>query len=274
MSDIFVYMQKLEAFLFQSNEMLGKLSALQIELSSFDQPDTKEACQDAIVAHTSTRQRVFGLNIDSLCSDARHLLALLGAGSNSSSNNSNDNGNGNSIDMLMPGAVGSSSARDSGYSGSSETAADASSLLSSSSTLAKFQHHHHHYAQHQRHQQHPQQQQQHLVGSSGGMLDHFNDSTRVKELADHLKIAKQKVQSVWQQKKLKLEQCLQLRIFEQDCTQMLDWLSYNSKAILVNYTDIGHSHASAYDLLQNHELFHNNCFVNSSLPLSLSQTLH
>ena len=41
----------------------------------------------------------------------------------------------------------------------------------------------------------------------------------------------------------------------------MDWLNYNNKSVLMNYTDIGQSYASAHDLLQKHEQFHKNCFV-------------
>jgi hypothetical protein len=42
----------------------------------------------------------------------------------------------------------------------------------------------------------------------------------IKEPMEQSRIAKKKVQNLWQQKKLKLEQCLQLRVFEQDCSQV------------------------------------------------------
>jgi hypothetical protein len=42
---------------------------------------------------------------------------------------------------------------------------------------------------------------------------------------------------------------------------MLDWLSYNNKCVLINYTDIGQSYSNAYDLLKNHEQFYKNCLV-------------
>jgi hypothetical protein len=41
----------------------------------------------------------------------------------------------------------------------------------------------------------------------------------------------------------------------------MDWLNYNNKSVLMNYTDIGQSFSSAHDLLQKHEQFHKNCFV-------------
>ena len=68
---------------------------------------------------------------------------------------------------------------------------------------------------------------------------------KIKEPMEQLRIGKQKVHNLWQQKKLKLEQCLQLRVFEQDCAQMLEWLNYNNKCVLINYTDIGQSYGSA-----------------------------
>lgn len=178
--------------------MLSKFASLQIELSTFDQPDTKEACQEAIIAHTNTKQRVLGINIDQLISDGKSLLKIL-------------IGNDESL-LMAPGGT-----RDSGYSGSESE---------------KFS------------------------------FDYFNEAHKIKEPMEMMKISKQKVHALWQQKKLKLEQCLQLRVFEQDCSQMMDWLNYNNKIVLMNYTDIGHSYTSAYDLLQKHEQFHKNCFVN------------
>jgi hypothetical protein len=50
--------------------------------------------------------------------------------------------------------------------------------------------------------------------------DYFNEASKIKEPMEQMRIAKQKVQNLWQQKKLKLEQCLQLRVFEQDCSQV------------------------------------------------------
>jgi hypothetical protein len=54
-------------------------------------------------------------------------------------------------------------------------------------------------------------------------------------------------------------------IFIVQIFKMMDWLSYNNKSVLMNYTDIGHSYASAYDLLQKHEQFHKNCFVSNHI---------
>jgi len=199
-------LKKLENYLNQANETLLKFGSLQIDLSTFDQPDTKEACQEAIIAHTNTKQRIFGINIEPLINEARQLLKILTGPEN------------NNIDIhLVPGGT-----RDSGYSGS-----EADKLS----------------------------------------YDYFNEANKIKDPMEQLRVSKQKVQNLWQQKKLKLEQCLQLRNFEQDCAQMMEWLSYNNKCVFMNYTDIGHSYTSAFELLQKHEQFHKNCFVRDCLKI-------
>ena len=78
---------------------------------------------------------------------------------------------------------------------------------------------------------------------------------------EQLRHVKQMVQTLWHQKKIKLEQVLQLRLFESECNQMFEWLSYNSSCLLSTYTDIGQSHAHAIELLNRHEHFQKNCLV-------------
>lgn len=118
-------------------------------------------------------------------------------------------------------------ARDSGYSGSSEP----SSSLSLSSSISNHQ------------------------------FDAFNESARIKECMEQLRHGKQVVQNLWHQKKIKLEQAHQLRLYEFDCNQMLEWLQYNNSCLLANYTDIGQNHSNAIELLNRHEQFQKNCLV-------------
>jgi hypothetical protein len=206
------FRMKLENYLNQANELLLRFNSLQMELSSFDQPDTKEACQEAILNHASTKQRVFNMNIDQLTNEARYLLKMLIGPEN------------HNIDLLIaPGGT-----RDSGYSGEPDR----------------------------------------LSG------DHFNEANKIREPMEQLRVARQKIQNLWGQKKMKLEQCLQLRNFEQDCCQMMEWLNYNNKCVLMNYTDIGQSYAGALDLLQKHEQFHKNCFVGFLWVSGFSTTLY
>ena len=103
----------------QANELLAKFNILQIELSTFDQPDTKEACKEAIVAHTNTKQRRFGIKIDQLILEARQLLKIL-------------IGHDNNEILLAPGGT-----RDSGYSGSESEkfSCDFSTKLAKSKSL-------------------------------------------------------------------------------------------------------------------------------------------
>jgi hypothetical protein len=177
---------------------------LQAELSTFDQPDTREACQEAIIAHTNTKQQIFSINVDQLINDGRYLLRIL------TSQNLDDS-------LSISSSSSSPCVRDSGYSGSTTNTNDLN-------------------------------------------CDFFGEANKIKDPIEQLRLTKQKIQHLWQQKKLKLEQCLQLRIFEQDCAQMIEWLNYNNKCVLMNYTDIGQSYANAYELLQKHEQFHKNCF--------------
>ena len=149
----------------QASDALVKFGVLQNELCTFEQPDTKEACQEAIIAHSNTKQRVFGITIEQLINEARNLLkSLIGIETN---------------DLIS--GIGN---RDSGYSGSESE---------------KFN------------------------------CDYFSEAGKIKEPMEQLRISKQKVQNLWQQKKLKLEQCLQLRVFEQDCNQVKSMFELNAR---------------------------------------------
>lgn len=145
----------MEVFLNQSTDLLSKLNVLQMELGSFDQPDTREACQEAIIAHNNTKQRVFGINVEQLINEGRSLLRML----NQDGSNINSSSSGGGSDLLL---------------------------------------------------------------SEGGkfMNDYFGEAGKIREPMEQLRSAKQKINTLWQQKKLKLEQCLQSRIFEQDCNQV------------------------------------------------------
>ena len=42
---------------------------------------------------------------------------------------------------------------------------------------------------------------------------------------------------------------------------MMEWINYQNKCVLMNYTDIGQSYAAAYELLETHHQFQKNSFV-------------
>lgn len=45
----------------------------------------------------------------------------------------------------------------------------------------------------------------------------------------------------------------------------MEWISYQNKCVLMNYTDIGQSYANAYELLEQHHQFQKNSFVSISI---------
>ena len=47
---------------------------------------------------------------------------------------------------------------------------------------------------------------------------------QIMQLLDQVHSGQQQLLQLWQIKKVKLEQCLQLRIFEQDCEKVITWL--------------------------------------------------
>jgi hypothetical protein len=98
---------------------------------------------------------------------------------------------------------------------------------------------------------HQQQQQHSLIQTSAGArdsgysgssnesssnekfnYDYFNEANKIKEPMEYLRASKQKLQSLWQQKKIKLDQCLQLRIFEQECNQVREIINSINKIFL------------------------------------------
>lgn len=67
--------------------------------------------------------------------------------------------------------------------------------------------------------------------------------------------AQQQLFTMWQQKKIKLDQCFQLRLFEQDCEKMFDWILHNRDIFHMSYVEIGHNYQLAKNLQENHQKF-------------------
>jgi hypothetical protein len=159
-----ITLKKLESFLQQSSELINSFNLLHSELNIFEQPDTKDQCQEELHAHTNLKQTLFSMSIEPVVNEGRELLKVLNGA----------NGMGLDNQQFMPGT------RDSGYSGS----------INEITGIEKFH------------------------------FDYFNEAIKIKEPIEQLRVAKQKLQNAWQQKKVKLEQCLQLRMFEQDFNQV------------------------------------------------------
>ncbi|XP_066250215.1 triple functional domain protein isoform X1 [Euwallacea similis] len=88
--------------------------------------------------------------------------------------------------------------------------------------------------------------------------------------------AQQHLLQLWHHKKVKLDQCFQLRLFEQDCEKMFDWICHNRDVFLLNYVEIGHTYQLAKQLQEEHQHFtmsSMNVYVNINRILSVASRL-
>ncbi|XP_021366305.1 triple functional domain protein-like isoform X1 [Mizuhopecten yessoensis] len=109
-----------------------------------------------------------------------------------------------------------------------------------------------------------------------GTADFQSAVPQISQLLDRMHGTKQHLNQLWQVKRLRLEQCLQQRIFEEDVEKMFEWISHNKELFLVNYTEIGTSHQMAVELETEHSQFANsavNVYVNITRILSMAQRL-
>ncbi|XP_060832863.1 triple functional domain protein isoform X3 [Bombus pascuorum] len=88
--------------------------------------------------------------------------------------------------------------------------------------------------------------------------------------------AQQHLLQLWHIKKMKLDQCFQLRLFEQDCAKMFDWICHNREGFLANYVEIGRSYQLAKNLQEEHKHFtmsSMNVYVNINKILTMASRL-
>lgn len=79
--------------------------------------------------------------------------------------------------------------------------------------------------------------------------------TQVRQQLEAVHKGQQHLLTVWQHKKNKLDQCFQLRLFEQDCEKMFDWILHNRDAFQMSYVEIGHNYSLAKGLQDEHSKF-------------------
>lgn len=105
------------------------------------------------------------------------------------------------------------------------------------------------------------------TGSGGG--SNATNATNVKESnpdiaaslnqvlqqLDSVRNAQQQLLNMWQHKKIKLDQCFQLRLFEQDCEKMFDWILHNRDVFQDTYVEIGNDYRMAKSLQEEHQRF-------------------
>ncbi|XP_019713701.1 triple functional domain protein-like isoform X3 [Hippocampus comes] len=118
-------------------------------------------------------------------------------------------------------------------------------------------------------------------GISGGGAGVSNADTqglvpRITQLLDKLHSTRQHLHQAWHVRKLQLDQCFQLRLFEQDAEKMFDWIMHNKGLFLAGYTEIGNNHPHAVELQTQHNHFAMNCmnvYVNINRIMSVGNRL-
>ncbi|XP_064466147.1 triple functional domain protein-like isoform X2 [Ornithodoros turicata] len=89
----------------------------------------------------------------------------------------------------------------------------------------------------------------------GGVPPEWGGAPQVVRLLENLRVARQHVLQLWHVRKVQLDQCLQLRLYEQDAQKMLDWIYRNRDLFLMNYVEIGQSFQGAKVLQEEHNHF-------------------
>uniref|UniRef100_A0A8C1YA37 Trio Rho guanine nucleotide exchange factor a n=1 Tax=Cyprinus carpio TaxID=7962 RepID=A0A8C1YA37_CYPCA len=99
---------------------------------------------------------------------------------------------------------------------------------------------------------------------------------RISSLLEKLHSTRQNLHQAWHVRKLQLDQCFQLRLFEQDAEKMFDWIMHNKGLFLAGYTEIGNNHPHAMELQTQHNHFAMNCmnvYVNINRIMSVGNRL-
>ncbi|KAF8773665.1 Triple functional domain protein like [Argiope bruennichi] len=109
-----------------------------------------------------------------------------------------------------------------------------------------------------------------------GNVDFQNAVPQVVQLLENIHVTRQHLLQLWHIRKVKLDQCLQLRLYEQDAQKMFDWIYHNRDLFLVSYVDIGLTYQEAKDLQEEHTHFTRssmNVYVNINRILSVASRL-
>ncbi|XP_047225589.1 kalirin isoform X2 [Girardinichthys multiradiatus] len=109
-----------------------------------------------------------------------------------------------------------------------------------------------------------------------GSADFQSLVPKVASLLEKLHSTRQHLHQMWHVRKLKLDQCFQLRLFEQDAEKMFDWISHNKEVFLQSHTEIGRSYQHAVELQTQHNHFamnSMNAYVNINRIMSVASRL-
>uniref|UniRef100_A0A672Q135 non-specific serine/threonine protein kinase n=1 Tax=Sinocyclocheilus grahami TaxID=75366 RepID=A0A672Q135_SINGR len=117
---------------------------------------------------------------------------------------------------------------------------------------------------------------QRIQGGEKGRGDIQGLAPKVQALLDKLHATRQHLHQSWHMRKVKLDQCFQLRLFQQDAEKMFDWIVHNKGLFLTTYTEIGPNHQHVLELQTQHNHFAMNCmnvYVNISRIMSVGNRL-
>ncbi|XP_028291403.1 kalirin isoform X2 [Gouania willdenowi] len=113
-------------------------------------------------------------------------------------------------------------------------------------------------------------------GRISGSADFQSLVPKVSSLLDKLHSTRQQLHQTWHLRKAKLDQCFQLRLFEQDAEKMFDWIRHNKEVFLQSHTEIGRGYQHAAELQTQHNHFamnSMNAYVNISRIVSVAGRL-
>ncbi|XP_071823329.1 triple functional domain protein-like isoform X3 [Apostichopus japonicus] len=96
-----------------------------------------------------------------------------------------------------------------------------------------------------------------IASNSSTMInaDFQNAGPHILHLLDSIGGSKQRLLKLWQRKSATLEQCLQLRLYEQDTKKMFEWLDHQRELFLLNHTNLGSNRQVAVELQDEHNQF-------------------
>ncbi|XP_035533297.1 LOW QUALITY PROTEIN: kalirin-like [Morone saxatilis] len=97
---------------------------------------------------------------------------------------------------------------------------------------------------------------------SGG-ADFQSVVPKVSSLLDRLQAARSHLLQSWSDRKLHLDQALQLHLFEQDATKMSEWIAHSKDLFVQSLAEVGQNHQHAVDLQTQHQHFTANCMNGS-----------
>ncbi|XP_068458153.1 kalirin-like isoform X2 [Clinocottus analis] len=104
-------------------------------------------------------------------------------------------------------------------------------------------------------------------GSHGSWLsggaDFQSVAPKVSSLLDRLQAARGHLLQSWSDRKMHLDQVLQLHLFEQDAAKMAGWISHSRDLFLQTLVDVGQNHQHGRELQTQHQHFTSNCMNGS-----------